>query len=69
MSIHAKRPLTGNHLLLPAVRPNGPLSFSQVHQIPTYTQVFAWTFGRASIVRLDCLLYSTSLVSHAQIED
>ncbi|KAJ7624044.1 Bestrophin, RFP-TM, chloride channel-domain-containing protein [Mycena polygramma] len=44
--VHGKRSFTGNHPLLPAMRP-APLPF--IPKVPTYT-FLKWTFGRGSVI-------------------
>ncbi|KAJ7617111.1 UPF0187-domain-containing protein [Roridomyces roridus] len=45
-SLNAKRSFTGNHSLLPAMRPTAA---PFIPKIPTYTRL-RWTFGRGSVV-------------------
>ncbi|KAJ7652912.1 hypothetical protein B0H17DRAFT_913906, partial [Mycena rosella] len=44
--VHGKRSFTGNHPLLPAMRPAPP---PFVPKVPTYT-FLKWTFGRGSVI-------------------
>ncbi|KAJ6549263.1 Bestrophin, RFP-TM, chloride channel-domain-containing protein [Mycena vulgaris] len=44
--VHGKRSSTGNHPLLPAMR---PMTASFIPKVPTYT-FLKWTFGRGSVI-------------------
>ncbi|KAJ7184889.1 UPF0187-domain-containing protein [Mycena filopes] len=44
--VHGKRSFTGNHPLLPAMRPSPP---PFIPKVPTYT-FLKWTFGRGSVI-------------------